>query len=97
LGETRTWKHGTYAPEFVASEIEVVPLTMPLRQGVFDFPDLPRKNFHGLPGMLADSLPDRFGNSLINRWLAEQNRSLAAAHAGAHAPMAALTDCTAAY
>jgi serine/threonine-protein kinase HipA len=64
-----------YAPGFVASEIEVAPLTMPLRQGVFDFPDLPRKTFHGLPGMLADSLPDRFGNTLINRWLAEQNRT----------------------
>lgn len=47
---------------------------MPLRSGVFDFPELPRRTFKGLPGLLADSLPDKFGNLLINRWLAEQGR-----------------------
>ena len=64
-----------YTPEFVGSRIEVAPLTMPLRRGVFDFPALPRETFRGLPGLLADSLPDKFGNLLIDRWLAEQGRT----------------------
>ncbi len=64
-----------YTPEFAASRIEPAPLTMPLRRGVYDFPALPRETFKGLPGLLADSLPDKFGNLLIDRWLAEQGRS----------------------
>lgn len=38
-------------------------------------PDLPRETFHGLPGLLADSLPDDFGTALINVWLANQGRT----------------------
>jgi serine/threonine-protein kinase HipA len=64
-----------YTPEFAASQIEVAPLMMPLRQGVYDFPSLPRDTFKGLPGLLADSLPDKFGNLLIDRWLAGQGRT----------------------
>ncbi|MXO91062.1 type II toxin-antitoxin system HipA family toxin [Pontixanthobacter aquaemixtae] len=64
-----------YTPEFTRSGIEVAPLTMPLRSGVYDFPALNYETFKGLPGMLADSLPDKFGNALINRWLAEQGRA----------------------
>jgi serine/threonine-protein kinase HipA len=63
-----------YTSRFIRSGIEVAPQTMPLRPGVFDFPELPRRTFKGLPGLLADSLPDKFGNLLINRWLAEQGR-----------------------
>ncbi len=64
-----------YTPEFIGSGIEVAPLTMPSRSGVYDFPALPRETFKGLPGLLADSLPDKFGNALIDRWLAEQGRT----------------------
>lgn len=64
-----------YTPEFVGSGIEVAPLTMPLRSGVYDFPNLATETFKGLPGMLADSLPDKFGNAVINSWLAEQGRT----------------------
>lgn len=64
-----------YTPEFSRSGIEVAPLTMSLRRGVYDFPALNYETFKGLPGMLADSLPDKFGNALINRWLAEQGRT----------------------
>lgn len=64
-----------YVPAFVGSNIQVAPLTMPLRAGVFDFPDLSRQSFKGLPGLLSDSLPDKFGNLLINRWLAGQGRA----------------------
>src|SRR5690554_4876698 len=72
--ETRNLGIFEYTPDFIASGIEVAPLTMPLRAGVFDFPALSRETFRGLPGLLADSLPDKFGNLLINRWLAEQGR-----------------------
>jgi len=64
-----------YDPAFVRSGIEIAPLTMPLARRVYSFPALARQTFHGLPGLLADSLPDRFGNVLINAWLATQGRS----------------------
>src|SRR5690606_3652422 len=47
---------------------------MPLRPDPYEFPGLPRDAFKGLPGMLADSLPDKFGNALIDTWLATQGR-----------------------
>jgi serine/threonine-protein kinase HipA len=64
-----------YDPEFAGSGIEISPLGMPLSERVYAFPELPRNTFHGLPGLLADSLPDRFGNVLINAWLATQGRA----------------------
>jgi len=64
-----------YAPEFAGSGIGLSPLVMPLSDQVYEFPLLRRESFHGLPGMLADSLPDRFGNALINAWLATQGRT----------------------
>ncbi len=63
-----------YAPAFADSGIEVSPLTMPLSRRVYRYPELPPKSFHGLPGLLSDSLPDRFGNALIDAWLATQGR-----------------------
>lgn len=64
-----------YDPEFARSGIQVSPLTMPLREYPYQFPELARNTFHGLPGLLADSLPDKFGNAVINAWLAGQGRS----------------------
>lgn len=64
-----------YTPEFAASGIEVSPLRMPLRESsVYRFPALAEQSFHGLPGLLADSLPDHYGNALIDAWLATQGR-----------------------
>lgn len=63
-----------YDPEFVESGIQVSPIQMPLQRGPYEFPQLPYITFQGLPGLLADSLPDRFGNALINAWLVEQGR-----------------------
>ena len=64
-----------YDPEFAQSGIEVSPLVMPLSSRIHTFPSLPRISFHGLPGLLADSLPDKFGNALIDAWLASQGRT----------------------
>lgn len=63
-----------YSPEFVDSNIQVAPLMMPLRITPYEFPALSRETFRGLPGMLADSLPDKFGTALIDAWLASQGR-----------------------
>lgn len=64
-----------YDPAFAKSGIELSPLAMPLSDRVYEFPALPKGTFHGLPGLLADSLPDRFGNALIDAWLATQGRT----------------------
>ncbi|GHV03237.1 toxin HipA [Spirochaetia bacterium] len=64
-----------YDPVFRQKGIPVAPLTMPLGPAVYRFPQLPMETFHGLPGLLADSLPDKFGNALIDTWLAGQGRS----------------------
>jgi serine/threonine-protein kinase HipA len=64
-----------YDPAFAESRIEVSPITMPLSRNVYRFPELDRQTFYGLPGLLADSLPDKFGNRLIDVWLATQGRA----------------------
>lgn len=64
-----------YDPAFVGAGIEVAPLKMPVREAPYEFPALPKETFKGLPGMLADALPDKFGNRLIDAWLAETGRS----------------------
>ena len=59
-----------YDPGFIGSGIEVSPFKMPLSDRTYTFKELGRvDSFHGLPGMIADSLPDRFGNSVIDNWL----------------------------
>ena len=63
-----------YDTSFVGSGIEISPITMPLSNRIYTFSELPRKTFYGLPGLLADSLPDKFGNALIDAWLASQGR-----------------------
>lgn len=70
-----------YDPAFITSGIQLSPLVMPLAARVYRFPGLERATFHGLPGLLADSLPDKFGNALINAWLASQGRSSASFNA----------------
>ena len=61
-----------YAPAFIASSIELAPLSMPLSGAgePFIFTDLPELTFKRLPALLADALPDDFGNSLIDAWMA---------------------------
>lgn len=75
LAEEREVAAFQYAPEFAASGIELSPLVMPLSERVYEFPALPRNTFYGLPGLLADSLPDKFGNALIDAWLATRGRT----------------------
>lgn len=63
-----------YTSKFQRSGIEVAPLMMPLSNRIYSFAALPKQTFHGLPGLLSDSLPDKYGNALIDTWLATQGR-----------------------
>ncbi len=70
-----------YLTSFVSDGWELSPLKMPLQSSkIYSFPELrpeeksPYNTFKGLPGMLADVLPDKYGNQLINSWLAQQGR-----------------------
>ena len=64
-----------YDKHFLNSNIQVSPLKMPLSNRLYSFPNLDFQAFHGLPGLLADSLPDKFGNAVINQWLASLGKS----------------------
>lgn len=61
-----------FTPEWIASGVELSPLHMPNRPGTYSFPQLSNETFHGLPAMIADALPDAFGNAVIDAWLAAQ-------------------------
>jgi serine/threonine-protein kinase HipA len=67
-----------YDPKFITTKIDLAPLKMPIANSnkrIFSFQELRDiKTFKGLPGLLADVLPDNFGNQLINSWLAQQGR-----------------------
>ncbi len=63
-----------YERAFINSGIEVAPLMMPLSSRLYSFPALRPETFHGLPVLLVDSLPDRFGRVLIDAWLARSGR-----------------------
>jgi len=63
-----------YDPDFVSKGVELAPLFMPLQKSTepFVFTNLPEESYHRLPALLADALPDSFGNILIDAWMAEQ-------------------------
>ncbi|MCF8324057.1 MAG: type II toxin-antitoxin system HipA family toxin [Leadbetterella sp.] len=64
---------------FVRLGLDIAPLTMPLQSvskgTIFQFAAIPKETYQGLPGLLADALPDRFGGQLIDIWLASQGRA----------------------
>ncbi len=64
-----------YDPEFGNLAVEPAPIHMPVTpQRIYQFPELPPRSFHGMPGLIADSLPDKYGQRLINVWLAQTGR-----------------------
>lgn len=64
-----------YDPYFKLEELPIAPIKMPNNNRIYSFPEF-RDNdtFKGMPGLLADALPDRYGKELINAWLARQGR-----------------------
>ena len=81
LEDDRTFALFQYEPAFTRSNVEVSPLTMPLSAEPYRFANLAPESFAGLPGLLSDSLPDRYGNALIDAWLASQGRESGSASA----------------
>ena len=67
-----------YLPTFISTGIQPSPITMPVKEGrVYSFAEIGRETFKGLPGLLADSLPDTYGRALFDRWLALTGRTSA--------------------
>jgi len=69
-----------YTKEFIKEEIDLAPVMMPLDAAVmgkriYSFPNLNPDTFKKLPGLLSDSLPDKFGSTLIDLWLSRNGRS----------------------
>jgi len=70
-----------FEKRFIEKGLDLSPIKMPLREilrsgkRIFEFPELSQRTFRGLPGLLSDSLPDRFGNRIINAWLARSGRT----------------------
>jgi len=65
-----------YAPEWINKGIELAPLHLPLSKQKFQFPHLNPETYKGLPAVFADTLPDDFGNAVINAWLARNGRDV---------------------
>jgi len=65
-----------YAPEWIARGVELAPLHMPLSRHKFQFSQLSFETYKGLPAVFADTLPDDFGNAVINAWLARNGRDI---------------------
>jgi len=68
-----------YDPEFLKLGLDIAPVTMSLdnarREPKYSFPALRSETFKRLPGLLADALPDKFGQAIIDTWLARQGRA----------------------
>lgn len=70
-----TFARFEYDPEFVALGVDPAPIMMPVQERrIYQFPDLQPRSFHGVSGMIADSLPDKYGQRLIDIWLAQTGR-----------------------
>ena len=73
---TKAYAAFEYDKDFIKSGIEVSPLRMPLTGNIYEFPGMTGEPFYGMPGLVADSLPDRFGNAVIEQWLMSLGKSL---------------------
>lgn len=74
--EKRSIAFVEFFPSFSKKSLDISPIHIPIRQSegvIYSFPELNRKTFHGLPGLLSDSLPDDFGNRVINSWFKQNN------------------------
>lgn len=72
----KTYASFEYDSDFLKSGIEISPIMMPLSNIVYEFPSLSGEPFFGMPGLVVDSLPDTFGNKVIEQWLSSQGKSI---------------------
>ena len=63
-----------YDPNFIGTGIQLSPIKMPLAKHIYTYPNLAYATYKGLPGLLADSLPDDFGNAVLHAWVASQGK-----------------------
>ena len=75
LDESKRFVIFEYDKKFLEWGIEVSPIQMPLSNKIYQFPSLIDTSFRGAPGLIADSLPDKFGNAVIDAWLASQGKA----------------------
>lgn len=75
INEDSPYANFKYDDDFVSSDIELSPIMMPLSKEIYQFRSLSLESFKGLSGLLSDSLPDRYGDKVINAWLDSQKRS----------------------
>jgi serine/threonine-protein kinase HipA len=80
--EKRKYASFEFDPSFIDKKLDIAPLTMPLKrlqagERKFSFPTLNKESFRGLPGLLSDSLPDKFGNRIIDAWLKRNKKDAA--------------------
>lgn len=78
--EAKEYATFEFEESFLKKDLDLAPLKMPISEAkngkrIFSFSNMNNETYKGLPGLLADSLPDRFGNRLIDVWLAQQGRS----------------------
>lgn len=66
-----------YEPAWLSSGVEISPIKLPLSERIYQFPALPFATYKGLPGAFADTLPDDFGNAVIDAWLARTGQNKA--------------------
>ena len=63
-----------YDPSWIKTGIEISPIRLPLSPQIYQFPTLSKATYKGLPAAFADTLPDDFGNAIIDAWLARTGR-----------------------
>lgn len=61
-----------FTPEFIEMGVEVSPLKVSIKNSKYTFDDISQRTFHGLPGFIADALPDKFGNQLIDQYFSQK-------------------------
>jgi len=64
-----------YDKEFLKMGISPSPLKLSIESSIYSFENISQRTFHGLPGFIADSLPDKFGNQLIDQYFADKGVS----------------------
>lgn len=76
MAEESPYVYFKYDDAFITQGINLSPIMMPISSEIYQFRTLPLKTFKGLPGLLSDSLPDKYGDQLIHAWLKSQNRTI---------------------
>lgn len=66
-----------YDTDYMSNGFSISPIQMPFQKGVYQFQELSdSKTFQGLPGAIADSLPEKFGNKILNQYLSKQGKTI---------------------